>query len=82
MKVLREEILQKTGASASGGDPAPSPSEVHPRLSDTARELSALRRKLRGKLPANEASTLFRIDPALTDLARKMEAASGRVCAG
>jgi hypothetical protein len=38
-----------------------------------AREVTTLRRQLRGKLPASAAAALFRIDRDLAELARRTE---------
>jgi carbon storage regulator len=68
VQVLREEILSEERAEKPS-EPAAAAPDDHRRLADVARDLSALRRQLRGKLPAAAAAALFRIDRELAELA-------------
>jgi len=71
VKVFREEVLKEGRAiDAEIREPGEGSRSS---LSDTARELSELRRELRGKLPPHAAAVLFRIDRALSDLARRTD---------
>jgi carbon storage regulator len=79
VKVFREEVLQKERVVDSPAECTSTGEEATGSLTDTAQELSELRRQLRGKLPASAAAALFRIDRALNDLARRAERSGKRV---
>jgi carbon storage regulator len=78
VKVFREEVLRDGKAGNSFREPNSDRDEDKSSLTDTARELSELRRQLNGQLPASAAATLSRIDRALTDLARRTDRGSRR----
>jgi carbon storage regulator len=77
IKVFREEVVQDGRPDAPAGDAPPRREDLRQRLADSADELSALRRQLRGKLPAAAAAALFRIDRDLTELARRLRPSAG-----
>jgi carbon storage regulator CsrA len=68
VKVFREEIIPD-GRPAGEDDPCR-------RLAAATREVAALRREIKGKLPPGAAAALLRIDRDLAGLARRMEVLS------
>lgn len=82
VKVFREEVVPDGRPDTPPADAPPRREDLRQRLAESADELSALRRQLRGKLPAAAAAALFRIDRELTELARRMRRPADDVSPG